>query len=183
MCSILIKADRQSSLCVSLEYLCKVMLSWNGAKSVSHSHSSFIYSFIHLFILSPFNAACLSLAAIQQYCDVSRWHTKAGSSSGLLTLIFRTPHLNYSSSTFVGVKSERLSVVESVSKNVSQHCAAGFNQIIPGGPVTEQYQRLYLTSEVAVFLYSSSLGLDEVLPLGPVSCVHSCIRGRIGCAW
>lgn len=70
---------------------------------------------------------------------------------------------------------------DSLKQLVKERCTAGFNQIIPGGPVAQQYQRIYLTSEVAVFLYIFS-EVDEVLPLGPVPCIHSRIRGRIGCA-
>ena len=62
---------------------------------------------------------------------------------------------------------------------LQQRRTAGFNQITPGGPVTEQYQHLYLTSEVAVPLYIFS-EVDEVLPLGPVACTHGRTRGRIG---
>lgn len=68
------------------------------------------------------------------------------------------------------------------SKLSHRRCTAGFNEMMPGGPVTKQYQYLYLTSETAVSLYIFS-EVDQVLPLGPISSIHSCITGRIGCAW
>lgn len=137
------------------------------------------------------------LVAIQQYYDVLRWHTKPGAFTCLLyntavVLIQNTvrPCLNYritlSSCT---CPSDRLSIVGSVFKNVAwqswglnHSSTADLNQTIPGGPATEQYQHLYLTSQVAVSLCIFS-EVDEVLPLGPVSCVQSRIRGRICCAW
>lgn len=130
---------------------------------------------IHSFIQS--SSACLSPVAIQQYYDASRGHTEAGwfTCFVLCAAAFSVHTVNL----YVYIK---LACHCWVSVWVEALNTAGFTQIIPGGPVNERYQCIYLASEAAVFLCILS-EVDEVLPLGPVYCFRSHIRGRIGCAW